>query len=242
MREISRWGRKWRWGQSSKDGSSGQGDEGEGENSARNSKESSMKWYRKEVTWDGENTIEVIWGKLYELLIYDDILRLSSTMPGKCTFTFSMKENWFLRFFHNGSWWVWARCCMRVSPMRAGWCMRSSCGFLDGSSGGRFRCCLPCIYLTILGDYRRTCFLLSLVRSYFLFLNHGWTITYPNVVLWYVSKVHKIGWRGSIHHYCHSMVSFAGSRSQELVTNLTEISGIWVLVYIQLFIFCDLVV
>ena len=36
---------------------------------------------------------------MYEPLIYDDILRLSSTMPEKCTFTFSMKENWFLRFF-----------------------------------------------------------------------------------------------------------------------------------------------
>ena len=99
MWEISRWGRKWRWGQSSEDESSEQGDEGEGENFARNSKESSIKWYGKEVTWDDENMIGVIWGKLYEPLIYDDILRLSSTMPGKRTFMFSTKENWFLRFF-----------------------------------------------------------------------------------------------------------------------------------------------
>ena len=39
--------------------------------------------------------------------------------------------------------------------------MESSCGFLDSGSGGRFWCCLPCLYLAILGDDRWMCFLLS---------------------------------------------------------------------------------
>ena len=37
----------------------------------------------------------------YEPLIYDDVFRLSSRIPGKRTFTFSTK-NWFLRFLAIG--------------------------------------------------------------------------------------------------------------------------------------------
>ena len=45
--------------------------------------------------------ISLFFTSLYEPLIYDDVFRFSSRIPGKCTFTFSTK-NWFLRFLTIG--------------------------------------------------------------------------------------------------------------------------------------------
>ena len=45
--------------------------------------------------------VSLFFTSLYEPLIYDDIFRLLSRIPGKCTFMFSTK-NWFLKFLTIG--------------------------------------------------------------------------------------------------------------------------------------------